>query len=217
MNSFFLNNKFRLKLFKSKLQDKSLVASRIPQLKETVSTQHTKIYAADDRLILSGANLEKTYFTNRQDRYIEFNSSKLVDFFANLAETIGEHSWEDDGAKLSRPDRDSERLHEDLIESFSRLPPNTEGNDTVFYPNVQAGWSDVKIEVLFRISKTNKKNTFETKGNKFTDDAEISQIRRYAPLLLGLLKPARANHIRPGRFASRVALVVGGSAVEWLL
>ena len=46
--------------------DQSKIASKIPQLKETVSTQHTKIYICDEKLILSGANLESAYFTNRQ-------------------------------------------------------------------------------------------------------------------------------------------------------
>ena len=46
--------------------NQSQIASRIPQLKETISTQHTKIYIADKKLILSGANLESAYFTNRQ-------------------------------------------------------------------------------------------------------------------------------------------------------
>ena len=36
--------------------NQSQIASRIPQLKETISTQHTKIYIADKKLILSGVS-----------------------------------------------------------------------------------------------------------------------------------------------------------------
>ncbi|CCL99620.1 uncharacterized protein FIBRA_01639 [Fibroporia radiculosa] len=35
-------------------------------------TWHPKIYGADDELLISGANLNTSYFTNRQDRYIHF-------------------------------------------------------------------------------------------------------------------------------------------------
>ena len=88
---------------------------------------------------------------NRQDRYIEFNNKSMVDFFSNLAETIGEPSWEDHNGKLSKPDRDCERLNEDLIQSFDSISKSTDNHhyDTVFYPNVQAGWSNVNIEVRF--------------------------------------------------------------------
>ena len=51
--------------------EQSKIVKRISQLQETLATQHTKIYLADDELILSGANLETAYFTNRQDRYIQ--------------------------------------------------------------------------------------------------------------------------------------------------
>ena len=62
----FFGNQQKIQFFKSELMDQSKIASKIPQLKETVSTQHTKIYICDEKLIFSGANLESAYFTNRQ-------------------------------------------------------------------------------------------------------------------------------------------------------
>jgi len=143
--------KLRLKFYKSVLQDQSKIASKIPQLKETVSTQHTKIYACDDKLILSGANLEKAYFMNRQDRYIQFESKNLVDFFVNLAETIGRHSCEESEGKLIGPSGNLD-LSADLFNSFNQIEQAEESNDTVFYPNVQAGWSNVNLEETYLIS-----------------------------------------------------------------
>merc|ERR1712106_236874 len=102
----------------------------------------------------------------------------------------GEHSWEDDGAKLSRPDRDSERLHEDLIESFSRLPPNTEGNDTVFYPNVQAGWSDVKIEetsLLTTLKSLKSDDTLHFCSGYLNPPESITSVLAASPAELHLL------------------------------
>ena len=73
--------------------DKSRIVTHVPQLNETLSTQHTKIYLADEKLILSGANLESAYFTNRQDRYLEFRSPRLLDYFAELANVIAKYSY----------------------------------------------------------------------------------------------------------------------------
>ncbi|KAF8895978.1 CDP-diacylglycerol-glycerol-3-phosphate 3-phosphatidyltransferase [Infundibulicybe gibba] len=45
-----------------------------PRFNEGWGTWHAKIYGADDNVIISGANLNKSYFTNRQDRYLHFDS-----------------------------------------------------------------------------------------------------------------------------------------------
>ena len=37
-------------------------------MNEVVGVNHLKVYLFDDDVILSGANLSNTYFTNRQDR-----------------------------------------------------------------------------------------------------------------------------------------------------
>ncbi|KAF5334855.1 hypothetical protein D9758_014298 [Tetrapyrgos nigripes] len=43
-----------------------------PRYNEGWGTWHAKIYGVDDELIISGANLNESYFTNRQDRYVHF-------------------------------------------------------------------------------------------------------------------------------------------------
>ena len=73
--------------------DQSRIVKEIDQLNETLSTQHTKIYLADEKLILSGANLENAYFRNRQDRYIQFSSPSLVAYHRRLAKAIAKYSY----------------------------------------------------------------------------------------------------------------------------
>ena len=84
---------FHFQLFRSPLIDESRIVKEVPQLNETLSTQHTKIYLTDRKLILSGANLESAYFTNRQDRYLEFTSPNLVEYFGKLANVISNYSY----------------------------------------------------------------------------------------------------------------------------
>ena len=63
---------------------------------ELLGLQHTKIYLFDDTVVISGANLSNDYFTNRQDRYIEIQDTKLADFFSNLIGKIQEFSMKVD-------------------------------------------------------------------------------------------------------------------------
>ncbi|KAG9469942.1 hypothetical protein GDO78_019279 [Eleutherodactylus coqui] len=60
---------------------------------ETIGLQHMKIYLFDDNVILSGANLSDSYFTNRQDRYILLQGcSDMADFFNELVHAVGDVS-----------------------------------------------------------------------------------------------------------------------------
>ncbi|KAM0793541.1 hypothetical protein ACM66B_000978 [Microbotryomycetes sp. NB124-2] len=56
--------------------------------------QHMKCYGFDDSVIMSGANLSNDYFTNRQDRYIEFkDNAPLADYFAELLNVTSSFSF----------------------------------------------------------------------------------------------------------------------------
>ncbi|KAJ3023718.1 CDP-diacylglycerol--glycerol-3-phosphate 3-phosphatidyltransferase [Thoreauomyces humboldtii] len=60
-----------------------------PRFNEAFGLQHMKIYIFDNDLLLSGANLNTDYFTDRQDRYILFrNHEKLVAYYADLVDTV---------------------------------------------------------------------------------------------------------------------------------
>merc|ERR1712013_75190 len=64
------------------------------KMNEMVGLQHCKVYVFDDTLIMSGANLSRDYFTNRQDRYVVIeNCSGLADYYeGKLREFIKESS-----------------------------------------------------------------------------------------------------------------------------
>lgn len=61
---------------------------------EVIGLQHMKLYIVDDTLIISGANLNNDYFTNRQDRYFVIEDAKeLCDFYDDLVKRVGEFSF----------------------------------------------------------------------------------------------------------------------------
>ncbi|KAJ3290098.1 CDP-diacylglycerol--glycerol-3-phosphate 3-phosphatidyltransferase [Rhizoclosmatium sp. JEL0117] len=60
---------------------------------EAFGLQHIKAYVFDNDVVISGANLNTDYFTNRQDRYILIkNNPQVAAYFTSLLETIGQQS-----------------------------------------------------------------------------------------------------------------------------
>ncbi len=74
------------------------------RLNEVFGLSHLKVCIFDDTLIITGANLSETYFTDRIDRYICIrNHPQLAAYFAGLLETISifSHSLESAPAQAS--------------------------------------------------------------------------------------------------------------------
>ncbi|XP_062270024.1 CDP-diacylglycerol--glycerol-3-phosphate 3-phosphatidyltransferase, mitochondrial [Platichthys flesus] len=73
---------------------RGLLRMLVPQrFNETIGVQHIKVYLFDDSVIISGANLSDSYFTNRQDRYVLLeNCREVADFFSDMVEAVGDVS-----------------------------------------------------------------------------------------------------------------------------
>lgn len=63
-----------------------------PRWNELMGLQHMKVYLIDDTVIMSGANLSKNYFTNRQDRYIMIQDEALADFYDEFISRVQQFS-----------------------------------------------------------------------------------------------------------------------------
>lgn len=86
-------------------------------LNETIGVFHIKAYVFDNTVIMSGANLSVDYFTNRQDRYIEFTNVKdVATFYHKLIKIICQHSYD---YKLNPPT--SESPQEELKNALNQL------------------------------------------------------------------------------------------------
>uniref|UniRef100_A0A8C9IJ30 CDP-diacylglycerol--glycerol-3-phosphate 3-phosphatidyltransferase n=1 Tax=Piliocolobus tephrosceles TaxID=591936 RepID=A0A8C9IJ30_9PRIM len=73
---------------------RGLLRLLIPErFNETIGLQHMKVYLFDNSVILSGANLSDSYFTNRQDRYVFLQDCvEIADFFTELVDAVGDVS-----------------------------------------------------------------------------------------------------------------------------
>lgn len=65
-----------------------------PRLREILGVQHMKAFVFDDDVIITGANISNTYFSNRQDRaMIVRNAANLADFNASMIDTVSRFSY----------------------------------------------------------------------------------------------------------------------------
>ncbi|KAI0822780.1 hypothetical protein BC628DRAFT_1456632 [Trametes gibbosa] len=74
---------------------KGLMARVVPpRFNEGWGTWHPKIYGADDSLLISGANLNTSYFSNRQDRYLRFTDQpRLADYCFGFLQAASTFSY----------------------------------------------------------------------------------------------------------------------------
>ncbi|KAI0256582.1 hypothetical protein BJV78DRAFT_1117023 [Lactifluus subvellereus] len=142
-----------------------------PRFNEGFGTWHAKIYGADDSVMISGANLNKSYFTDRQDRYVLFSSApELSSYCFDFLKTASSFSY-----KLlpsSTPDNINTHpvlcwphssSHPDHIESQARLALSKlqrhynakSGNiqerlqsedSVIIFPVIQAGQFNIREE-----------------------------------------------------------------------
>ncbi|KAI9749453.1 MAG: CDP-diacylglycerol--glycerol-3-phosphate 3-phosphatidyltransferase [Lichina confinis] len=64
------------------------------RINEGWGLQHMKLYGFDDEVIISGANMSRDYFTNRQDRYHLISSKRVTDYFASIHKAVSRLSFD---------------------------------------------------------------------------------------------------------------------------
>ncbi|PAV80114.1 hypothetical protein WR25_11859 [Diploscapter pachys] len=143
---------------------KGFLKQTIPERSnEVIGLQHMKLYIFDDHVLLSGANLSDSYFTNRQDRYILFeNSKELADYFSQVVDVVGQLSFvlDKDGQCTINPlcpihpvtgntkefSRELNDRLKKVMESLRSASPSHSQSDTVAYPILQMGMFEVEQE-----------------------------------------------------------------------
>ncbi|EJT48977.1 CDP-diacylglycerol-glycerol-3-phosphate 3-phosphatidyltransferase [Trichosporon asahii var. asahii CBS 2479] len=99
-----------------------------PRYNEGFGTWHAKYYCADSDVLISGANLAKSYFTNRQDRYVRLSGAPIVSYLGSLTRLLTDYAYR---VTLSRAAEDPQlvvKLPEDsedvrLVWRQRSLPP----------------------------------------------------------------------------------------------
>eukprot|EP01068_Selenidium_serpulae_P020953 Selendium_serpulae@DN9425_c0_g1_i1.p1 len=70
--------KCNVRLFANPLVNPVLVKLFPPRVREIFGVMHAKAIVADDKVVITGANLSENYLTNRQDRYVVIDSHHLA-------------------------------------------------------------------------------------------------------------------------------------------
>ena len=143
-----------------------------------------KSYVFDDNVLISGANLNRDYFEDRQDRYILFKDSpKLAEYYQTLTESVGRfsHSYAMKAQPVILPPADGSftdpTLAKGVMEDFLRrytgqynvssLPEKT---DTFIIPTIQMAPFGIRQDqkVLSQIFSTLK--TLSAEGGPWKVD-----------------------------------------------
>ncbi|KAJ6544992.1 CDP-diacylglycerol-glycerol-3-phosphate 3-phosphatidyltransferase [Mycena vulgaris] len=145
-----------------------------PRFNEGWGTWHAKIYGVDNEVMISGANLNQSYFTNRQDRYIHFTGQphlsqycfdfiKAVSGFSfelrspmSSAASTGPYSVRENEYTVVWPTPEihphhihntAERALSSLQDTYHQTTPEpADHNKVIMYPLIQAGQFNIRDE-----------------------------------------------------------------------
>ncbi|XP_072311753.1 CDP-diacylglycerol--glycerol-3-phosphate 3-phosphatidyltransferase, mitochondrial [Eucyclogobius newberryi] len=153
---------------------RGLLRLLVPQrFNETIGVQHIKVYLFDDSLIISGANLSESYFTNRQDRYVLLEDcSQVADFFSDLVAAVGDVSLQ------LQPD-DSVSVVDGMVHPYK-------GNRQEFSKAAQTRIMDVMHEAQLRQRLQEEREEEEEKEEEEEDDTWVFPLVQMKPLGISL-------------------------------
>ncbi|KAI0273513.1 hypothetical protein BC834DRAFT_816738 [Gloeopeniophorella convolvens] len=104
-----------------------------PRFNEGFGTWHAKVYGADDNIMISGANLNKSYFTDRQDRYLLFSMTpELSNYCFDFLMTAASFSYK-------------------LLPASS--PGDNDAHTTLYWPHMNTHPSRIEPEAKLALSK----------------------------------------------------------------
>jgi CDP-diacylglycerol--glycerol-3-phosphate 3-phosphatidyltransferase len=96
---------------------------------EMTGVHHQKIALFDDTIIIGGANLSHSYFTNRRDRYIKMREcGQLADYFHDYIKVLSENGYCLKDKPIKVPNANLETHYK--LWKFSYSPP--EYKETLF-------------------------------------------------------------------------------------
>ncbi|KAG1890819.1 hypothetical protein F4604DRAFT_1702475 [Suillus subluteus] len=160
-------HRVHISLFRSPKLSATMSKIVPPRFNEGWGTWHAKIYGSDDDVMISGANLNKAYFSNRQDRYLHFSAQPaLADYCFSFLQTVSGFSyrvlatpdgpalhWEDMSVLPWQIQSKAERVlsqfqMKHLLSSVSSSSSQEQANssDVVIFPVIQAGQFNIREE-----------------------------------------------------------------------
>ncbi|KZP01078.1 hypothetical protein CALVIDRAFT_548029 [Calocera viscosa TUFC12733] len=133
-------------------------------------TWHAKVYGVDEEVMFSGANLNTSYFTDRQDRYLHFaNQPQLAEYCLSFLRLFSGYSFRllpTSASPSTSYSPEEYKLEwtapctfrsitavaeQDILalqssSSPEQPPPQAEGHDTLLRPIIQAGVFNIREE-----------------------------------------------------------------------
>lgn len=150
--------------------------------------QHMKIYGFDNDVVISGANLSRDYFTNRQDRYLLVEDHKQVaDYLYSLVHAVGQFSF-----KLESVSREPQTVAEQktadwkLVWDGGKDCPNPWQDGIRLDPYAEAGWTDAATKSVEDFTRRWQKlaplNASEKSASEENADTLLLPLLQMGPL-----------------------------------
>ncbi len=125
----------------------------VPRLSELLGVFHGKIQVMDDVVVVSGANLSESYFSNRKDRYVVIRDAAVADWYHRLLSTVAEFSFacKSDGTVV----KTGQRSHKEMKAAVEQLLAGEQGvaeaaeedeETVVVTPTVQCGVAGIRAD-----------------------------------------------------------------------
>jgi len=155
-------------------------------LREVFGVHHMKFYVFDDNVLLSGANLSESYFTERQDRYMLIkNAPELANWLEDLLETLSNNSFhvEDNGEVNMANYQPKPEFTKSFLKTFQQQ------FKMFLYDNKVKVDNALKYEDVFNLEK----DEYHGVNKKKTNTSETVKIKEE----LSNSKPAAQEKVKP--------------------
>lgn len=211
------NRASRINLFKSRLKFHNIEDNFffmdnnsyffLPTLfREITGVLHSKIYMFDETIIISGANLQDEYFTQRMDRYLVIKSQPLVDYLYNSVFWI----YDQKPYRKNRQDGEPDKL----CKKETVIIPYTNKNEidilkiilanefeSVTFSTAYINFTDKHLEILKDVKlnliiPSPKAHTFKfnSKGEKYITENYVQNIKDVIQKLPNLILREYTKH-----------------------
>ena len=145
-----------------------------------------------------------SFFDRLKDRYIQFENAELVNFFASVANIISTHSYSIVDNELIPSTVNNDQIKASVSNLFTNIAACSKNHDTIFYPNVQAGWHDINVEefnVISAITSLSENDKLYFCSGYFNPPKSLCEALKTTPADLYLLgADARSNGFYKTKF-----------------
>ena len=128
----------------------------------------------------------------------------MINFFTSVANIISTHSCSMEKNEIIRSKSSNDQIKASVSNLFTNIATCSKNHDTIFYPNVQAGWHDINVEefdIIEAITSLTENDKLYFCSGYFNPPKSLCEALKTTPADLYLLgADARSNGFYKTKF-----------------